>query len=130
MAWFGKKNQNKDAPATPPTPDPEVDTVGNPIIDRSAEREGDARHAAPDAGMTRAERRMLEFVDEGRISRTVMGSAKASYWRVDGAFATGTKATMLDWLLEQGYIEIGEKVRVAAPVTVTAAGRDILTEGQ
>jgi hypothetical protein len=47
---------------------------------------------------------MLHFVAEGRIACTSTGGAAGAFWRADGAFATVTKAMMLDWLLEQDYI--------------------------
>lgn len=126
--WFKRDREQPD-----PLP---TDTVGNPIIRRGADRhaadgsEGqDPRHSAPEAGLTRAERRMLEFVADKRVERTETGSARSSFWRVDRGFATDTKGSMLDWLREQGYIEVGARVRVTSPVTLTATGRAQLTDG-
>ena len=118
MALFRRPRRTSEAGES----DPGTDTVGNPIVGRQA----DARHAAPEAGPTRAELRMLQFVTENRIVRTVMSNAAAEFWRVDGAFATGTKAMMLDWLLSEGYIEIGERVRISAPVVLTDRGYELL----
>ena len=102
-----------------------TDTVGNPIVQRQA-REAGARHAAPDAGPTRAEHRMLQFVAEGRVARTATGGAAAAFWRIDGAFATGTKAMMLDWLFAEGYVELGKRGRVTAEAVLTTEGRSVL----
>lgn len=126
MAWFrrDKRAQADEAAAADPSgaDEPETDTVGNPVLTRGVEG---ARHAAPDAGPTRAELRMIQFVAEGRVARTVT-SPTVAFWRVDGAFATGTKASMLDWLLQEAYIELGPLVRVTAPTTVTERGFAVL----
>ena len=130
MAWFQRKGPKRAGdPATPdgPIDEPSTDTVGNPILMRQAGPE--PRHSAPETGITRAERRMLEFVADGRVGRTDTGTAKSSFWRIDGAFATGTKGMMLDWLLEQGYIAVGQRVRVVSSVVVTDEGERILAEG-
>ena len=104
-----------------------TDTVGNPIIERQH-----GRHIAiapteePFELPSRAEHRMLQFVAESRIARTSTGGAAGAFWRVDGALATGTKAMMLDWLLEQGYITEGRRGRVTVETVLTATGRAVL----
>lgn len=123
MAWF-RRSKEADEPPDPDGPIEDTDTVGNPIIER---RRG--RHAAestegpPPALPSRAEHRMLQLVAEGRVARTTTGAA---FWRVDGAFATGTKAMMLDWLLDQGFVEDGPRGRVAADAVLTDAGLAVL----
>lgn len=114
-------------PAEAPTStgEPDTDTVGNPVVRRSGQ---EARHAAPEAGPTRAELRMIRFVVDGRVARTV-SSASTAFWRIDGAFAIGTKSTMLDWLLQEAYIELGPVKRVTAATTVTERGFAVL-EGE
>lgn len=138
MAWFRRAvkpevtaastEQVPEDGGTEPVGGPvATDTVGNPIIER---RHG--RHAAetppeePVELPSRAEHRMLQFVAEGRVARTSTGGAAGAFWRVDGAFATGTKAMMLDWLLEQGYITEGRPGRVAVETVLTAPGLAVL----
>ncbi|MFD1722986.1 hypothetical protein [Amnibacterium endophyticum] len=131
MAWF-RRGKGSDEPRAGDVERPaeHTDTVGNPIIER---RRG--RHAAeaapaeavddgtPSALPSRAEHRMLQFVAEGRVARTTTGAA---FWRVDGAFATGTKSMMLDWLLEQGYVADGPRGRVATDTVLTDSGLAVL----
>jgi hypothetical protein len=130
VAWFRRATKPETAGGEPPAPDEPIestDTVGNPIIER---RRG--RHAADRAPEdvptlpTRAEHRMLQLVAEGRIARTTTGGAAGAFWRVDGAFATGTKAMMLDWLLQQSFIAEGRHGRVAAEAVLTEHGRAVL----
>jgi len=33
---------------------------------------------------------------------------------------------MLDWLLEQAYVELGERSRVVRPAVLTERGREVL----
>jgi len=105
---------------------PSTDTVGNPIIERRGRHAADAPVEEPVELPSRAEHRMLQFVAEGRVARTTTGGAAGAFWRVDGAFATGTKAMMLDWLLEQGFITEGRRGRVAVEAVLTAPGLAVL----
>jgi len=117
----------EDGPAGHGGAAPSTDTVGNPIIERRHGRHAaDAPVEEPVELPSRAEHRMLQFVAEGRVARTTTGGAAGAFWRVDGAFATGTKAMMLDWLLEQGFITEGRRGRVAVEAVLTAPGLAVL----
>ena len=129
MAWFRRTKQpgQDEQPADPDGPIESTDTVGNPIIERRRGRHvADAVAEEPSALPSRAEHRMLQLVAEGRVARTATGGAAAAFWRVDGAFATGTKSMMLDWLHEQGYIADGRRGRVAVDAVLTDAGLAVL----
>ena len=125
MAWF--KRAKPPEPEAAPTPDEaSTDTVGNPIVQRRGRHVAEPEPQGDQAGPSRAEHRMLQFVAEGRVARSATGGAGTEFWRLDGAFAVGTKAMMLDWLLEQQYLELGERTRVTQPAVLTARGREVL----
>lgn len=130
MAWFRRAKPPEDA--VPPDPDESIestDTVGNPIVERRRGRHaGQPVAEEPSPLPSRAEHRMLQLVAEGRVARTATGGAAAAFWRVDGAFATGTKSMMLDWLREQGYIVEGRRGRVAVDIALSANGRAVLEQ--
>lgn len=124
MAWF--KRAKPPEPDEPPADGTTTDTVGNPIVQRRGRHVAEPEPQPDQAGPSRAEHRMLQFVAEGRVARSATGGAGAEFWRLDGAFAVGTKAMMLDWLLEQQYLELGERTRVTQPATLTERGREVL----
>ena len=137
MAWFRRAPKREVAEASAEIADeddaadrrgaPSTHTVGNPIIERRHGRHvADAPAEEPVELPSRAEHRMLQFVAEGRVARTNIGGAAGAFWRVDGAFATGTKAMMLDWLLQQDYITEGRQGRVAGEAVLTPSGLSVL----
>ena len=125
MAWFRRAKEPE--PEEPSRADEATtDTVGNPIVQRRGRHVAEPAPQGDQAGPSRAEHRMLQFVAEGRVARSATGGAGAEFWRLDGAFAVGTKAMMLDWLLEQAYLELGERTRVVRPAVLTERGREVL----
>ena len=137
MAWFRRAPKSEAAASAERVredratesvdAEPPTDTVGNPIVERRRGRHvADTPAEEPLELPSRAEHRMLQLVAEGRIARTSTGGTTGAFWRVDGAFATGTKAMMLDWLLEQDYIAEGRHGRVAVEAVLTVLGLAVL----
>lgn len=125
MAWF-KRAQPPEPDGQPRPDEATTDTVGNPIVQRRGRHVAEPEPQGDQPGPSRAEHRMLQFVAEGRVARSATGGAGAEFWRLDGAFAVGTKAMMLDWLLEQSYLELGKRTRVTRPAVLTERGREVL----
>ena len=56
------------------------------------------------------------------------GAVAGGFWLIDDALAAGTKAMMLDWLLEQGYIARGPRTRSASTIVLTSRGRELVDQ--